>query len=141
MERLPKFDAWRLDTPPYLEDPEHEPEGDMDTVYLMESFEVTVPGHGKPCVGLLFQTTSRKSGRRIKVCEGGPEAGQITLDAMSNPIFDTNDQYDLGNATNCLDQWLQSRLDAEATDKPGLDPTLAGHYHREMLNSDSAPVG
>ncbi len=60
---------------------------------LIETFPIKMPD-GSEWIGGLFRT-ARRTGRRIVVwSEAGVE------------LFDTGDQYDLGNATNALDLWL-----------------------------------
>jgi hypothetical protein len=65
--------------------------------YLREKFEINPPT-GPTLFGTLWQT-SRRTGRRIQV-----------HDADGAELFDTDDCYDQGNATNRLDLWLAERF-------------------------------
>lgn len=62
---------------------------------LLESFDIG-PVAGKTMRGRLYQSPHRRTGRRITVNDGD------TL------LFDTGDAYDIGNAQNALDRWLES---------------------------------
>lgn len=65
---------------------------------LVERFPITAPD-GRKWEGSCHRTNSRPSGRRI-VVRG--EGGRIE--------FDTDEQYDLGNAVNLLDEWLRKEI-------------------------------
>lgn len=63
------------------------------TGLLIEQFPITL-SDGRVWQGFLHRT-ERRTGRRI-----------VVRDAEGGTLFDTSDQYDLGNATNRLDLWL-----------------------------------
>lgn len=67
----------------------------------VETFPITFRD-GSRLTATLHQTGARRSGRRIVVRNGD---GLV--------VFDTDEQYDLGNATAVLDLWLADRLDEE----------------------------
>ena len=94
----------------------------MGQVALLETFAVTVPGQPEGTVfrGELW-ATARQGGRRIRVVAAG---GSI--------LFDSDDCYDLGNACNGLDLWLQAQADGAKR----LAETMAGQAHREILRTD-----
>lgn len=87
-------------------DPDHR----LPAYELVERFLVT-PEEGPALCGELFRPlgpNANRGRRRIVVREltGGPT------------LFDTDDCYDLGNATNKLDLWLAQRAET-ALVKPG----------------------
>lgn len=69
--------------------------------YLREKFEIT-PRTGPTLFGTVWKTPGRNSGRRIQV-----------HDAEGVELFDTDDCYDIGNATNRLDLWLAERFNVK----------------------------
>lgn len=67
------------------------------TGHLIEEFPIKLR-NGRTLKGMLYQT-ARATGRRLKVIDpAGAEAAE--------PVFDSDDCYDLGNATNKLDFWI-----------------------------------
>lgn len=75
----------------------------IDLALLRERFPITPPG-SPPLRGELYATRSRSSGRRIIVRDA---AGLIQLD--------TDDCYDLANAINRLDLWLEAKYPLTTT--------------------------
>jgi hypothetical protein len=67
---------------------------------LIESFPITLPD-GTILDGRLHQSPSRRTGRRI-----------LVYDAAGELLYDGDDSYDCGNATNRLDHWLADRIKA-----------------------------
>lgn len=63
---------------------------------LIEAFPIKLPS-GTEATGRLYQSPHRDSGRRIIVDVGG------------QTVYDTDYAYDLGNALNSLNQWLESQ--------------------------------
>ena len=63
---------------------------------LLDQFKINVPG--QDWRGEVYRTQHRATGRRILVREG------------AEVLFDTGDQYDLGNARNGLENWLAEML-------------------------------
>ncbi len=63
--------------------------------YFVEAFDIRLPD-GRSLEGLLYRSRSRRTGRRIIV----KEAGHV--------VYDGDECYDLGNATNGLERWLDS---------------------------------
>ena len=100
------YDAWRTREPDRLE-PADEEDDDMAQVALLETFAVTVPGVGT-CKGELWSVSYRASGRRITVTAPG-----------GMKVFDSDECYDLGNARNHLDLWL----DEQAKPRPAAELT------------------
>lgn len=79
---------------------------------LLETFEIT-PYAGPRLVGSVFRTGSRASGRRVRVHGTGPAPALL---------FDSDDCYDLGNATHALDAWLDAYHYRLADVMPGVSP-------------------
>lgn len=64
---------------------------------FVERFEINPPS-GPTLFGTIWKTPYRNTGRRIQV-----------HDADGAELFDTDDCYDIANATNRLDLWLAER--------------------------------
>lgn len=77
---------------------------------LIEKFEIKLPS--RTLQGELYQTASRASGRRILVKENGAT------------VFDTDDCYNVANASNRLDLWLADQLKTQFAGQ--VDEALAG---------------
>lgn len=67
---------------------------------LIERFDITVP-QGPSLFGTLWAVPHRRTGRRVQV-----------HDAAGAELFDTDDQYDQGNAVHRLDAWLDGYIRA-----------------------------
>lgn len=63
---------------------------------LLEAFPITLPD-GRAFLGRLY-ATYRSGGRRI------------TVSNRERVLYDTDSCYDLGNATNKLEHWLQGQI-------------------------------
>lgn len=75
----------------------------IDPSLLLERFPIAPPG-SPPLRGELYATRSRPGGRRV-----------VVRDAAGLILLDTDDCYDLGNATNRLDLWLEAKYPLTTT--------------------------
>ncbi len=67
---------------------------------LVETFPIRLPD-GREVTGSLLKTGSRPGGRRIVVHND------------KGLLYDTDDCYDVGNASNKLEHWLRAQPGAE----------------------------
>lgn len=92
--------------PPEESQPAANPFGPVESL-LRERFDITEPD-GMKLVGRMYGTRHRHTGRRITVHD---QAGKL--------LFDSDDCYDAGNATNSLDWFLNSRIKAARVREQG----------------------
>ena len=99
----------------------------MPTVYsrgaeIMRAPIDTLPGRDG-LVAILYQT-DRPSGRRIKVVD--------TAKPEQPVVFDTSDCYDLANATNALETWLEGQRNEARKAMAARDGIPHGTAHEQF---------
>lgn len=104
------------------------------TGHLIEEFALKLR-NGRDLKGMLYQT-ARATGRRVKVIDPSVPTGE--------PVFDSGDCYDFGNATYVLNFWIAAndtpppdmlkRFKAgwEPSATPSIERTYYDHWRKDL---------